>query len=127
MTHDQIVAALQRGYQLDDARESRRGCYPIRKPAPRTTAQADAGRSAASRQAGPDRVRRRLRHLRRWNRERSRQLLARLVDELPAPERVEPFAFLEDELLPLRITLVEPAAFVLACVQAAWGPYGPQN
>jgi hypothetical protein len=37
MTHDQIVAALQRGYQLDDARESRRGCYPIRKPVPRTT------------------------------------------------------------------------------------------
>ena len=36
MTHDQIVAALQRGYQLDDARESRRGCYPIRKPAPHT-------------------------------------------------------------------------------------------
>jgi hypothetical protein len=37
MTHDQIVAALQRGYQLDDARESRRGCYPVRKPAPRAT------------------------------------------------------------------------------------------
>ena len=37
MTHDQIVAALQSGYQLDDARESRRGCYPIRKPEPRTT------------------------------------------------------------------------------------------
>ena len=37
MTHDQIVAALQRGYQLDDARESRRGCYPIRKPTSRTT------------------------------------------------------------------------------------------
>jgi hypothetical protein len=35
MTHDQIVAALQRDYQLDDARESRRGCYPIRTPAPR--------------------------------------------------------------------------------------------
>jgi hypothetical protein len=35
MTHDQIVAALQRGYQLHDARESRRGCYPIRKPTPR--------------------------------------------------------------------------------------------
>jgi hypothetical protein len=35
MTHDQIVAALQRGYQLDDARESRRGCYPIRRPVPR--------------------------------------------------------------------------------------------
>ena len=37
MTHDQIVAALQRGYQLDDARESRRTCYPSRKPASRTT------------------------------------------------------------------------------------------
>jgi hypothetical protein len=37
MTHDKIVAALRRGYQLDDARESRRGCYPIREPAPRTT------------------------------------------------------------------------------------------
>jgi hypothetical protein len=37
MTHDQIVAALQRGYQLDDARESRRGCYPIRKPAARNS------------------------------------------------------------------------------------------
>jgi hypothetical protein len=37
MTHDEIVAALRRGYQLDDARESRRACYPIRKPAPRTT------------------------------------------------------------------------------------------
>ncbi len=37
MTHNQIVAALQRGCQLDEARESRRGCYPIRKPAPRTT------------------------------------------------------------------------------------------
>jgi hypothetical protein len=36
MTHDQIVAALRRGDQLDDARESRRGCYPLRKPAPRT-------------------------------------------------------------------------------------------
>ena len=37
MTHDQIVAALQRDYQLDDAHRSRRDCYPIRKPAPRTT------------------------------------------------------------------------------------------
>ena len=57
----------------------------------------------------------------------AQELLTRLVDGLPAPERVEPFAFLEDELLPLRLTLVEPAAFVLACVQAAWGPHGPQN
>jgi len=38
MTHDQIVAALRRGYQLDEARESRRGWYPIRKPAPITKA-----------------------------------------------------------------------------------------
>ena len=57
----------------------------------------------------------------------AQQLIARLVDELPEPERVEPFAFLEDKLLPLRMTLVEPAAFALACVQAAWGPHGPQN
>ena len=55
------------------------------------------------------------------------ELLGRLVDELPAPERVEPFAFLEDERLPLTVTLVEPAAFLLACDQAAWGPYGPRN
>jgi len=47
MTHDQIVAALRRGYQLDDARESRRGCYPIRKPAARETSQADGGRPTA--------------------------------------------------------------------------------
>ena len=57
----------------------------------------------------------------------TRQLLARLIDELPAPELVEPFAFLEDTRLPPRITLVEPTAFVLACVRAVWGPYGPQN
>ena len=57
----------------------------------------------------------------------AQELLARLVDELPAPERVEPFAFLEDELLPLTLTRVEPAAFVLACVQADWGPHGPKN
>jgi len=57
----------------------------------------------------------------------TQHLLARLVDELPASERVEPFAFLEGELLPLALTPVEPAAFVLACVQAAWGPHGPQN
>ena len=37
MTHDQIVAALRRDYQLEDARESRRDCYPIRKSAPRRT------------------------------------------------------------------------------------------
>ena len=57
----------------------------------------------------------------------TQQLLARLIDELPAPERVEPFAFLEDKRLPLTVTLVEPAAFVLACVQAVWGPRGPRN
>jgi hypothetical protein len=57
----------------------------------------------------------------------AQELLAGLVDELPAPERVEPWAFIEDELLPLAMAPVEPAAFVLACVQAAWGPHGPRN
>lgn len=49
------------------------------------------------------------------------------VSRVPVPERTEPFAFLEDIRLPPRITLVEPTAFALACVQAAWGPYGPRN
>jgi hypothetical protein len=57
----------------------------------------------------------------------AQELLAGLVDELPPPERVEPLAFIEDELLPLAMAPVEPAAFVLACVQAAWGPHGPRN
>jgi hypothetical protein len=57
----------------------------------------------------------------------ARQLLAALVDELPAPAPVEPFAFLDDDLLPRALTLVEPAAFALACVQASWGPHGPGN
>jgi hypothetical protein len=55
------------------------------------------------------------------------ELLAGLVDELPAPERVEPLAFVEDELLPLAMAPVEPAAFVLACAKAAWGPHGLRN
>jgi hypothetical protein len=57
------------------------------------------------------------------------ELYSALLDgtPVPAPERVEPFAFLEDELLPLTLTPVEPTAFVLACVQAAWGPRGPKN
>jgi hypothetical protein len=57
----------------------------------------------------------------------AQELLARLVDELPAPDRVEPFAFLDDELLPPTITLVEPVAFVLACVPAAWVHTGPRT
>jgi hypothetical protein len=57
----------------------------------------------------------------------TQQLVARLIDELPAPDRVEPFAFLEDTRLPPRITLVEPTAFALACLRAAWGPHGPRN
>jgi hypothetical protein len=57
----------------------------------------------------------------------AQELLAGLVDELPAPERVEPLAFIEDELLPLAMAPVEPVAFVVACVQAAWGPHGPRN
>ena len=57
----------------------------------------------------------------------AQELLARLVDELPVPERVEPLAFIEDELLPLAMAPVEPAAVILACVRVAWGPHGPQN
>jgi hypothetical protein len=55
------------------------------------------------------------------------QLLSALVDELPAPEPVEPFAFLEDDLLPPVLAPVEPTAFALACVQASWGARGPRN
>ena len=51
------------GDQLDDARESRRGCYPIRKPAPRTTVRRMSDEPLPS--GISDRVRRRLRHLRR--------------------------------------------------------------
>ena len=57
----------------------------------------------------------------------ARELLAALVDELPAGEPVVPLAFIEDALLPLAMAPVEPAAFVLACVQAAWGHHGPRN
>jgi hypothetical protein len=55
------------------------------------------------------------------------ELLAGLVDKLPALERVEPSVFLEDELLPRALAPVEPAAFVLACVQAAWVSHGLRN
>jgi hypothetical protein len=57
----------------------------------------------------------------------AQELLAGLVDELPEPERVEPLAFIEDALLPLAMAPVEPAAFVLACVKAAWGSHGLRN
>ena len=57
----------------------------------------------------------------------ARQLLAALVDELPASAPVEPFAFLDDALLPRALTPVEPAAFALACAQALWGAHGPRN
>jgi hypothetical protein len=57
----------------------------------------------------------------------AQELLAGLVDELPEPERVEPSAFIEDALLPLAMAPVEPAAFVLACVKAAWGDHGLRN
>lgn len=55
------------------------------------------------------------------------ELLSAIVDELPAPAPVEPFAFLDDDLLPRTLTLVEPTAFALACVQALWGERGPRN
>lgn len=57
----------------------------------------------------------------------AQELLSAVVDELPAPAPVEPFAFLDDDLLPRALTLVEPAAFALACVQALWGACGPRN
>ena len=57
----------------------------------------------------------------------ARQLMAALVDELPASAPVEPFVFLDDELLPRALTPVEPAAFALACAQALWGAHGPRN
>jgi hypothetical protein len=57
----------------------------------------------------------------------ARQLLAALVDELPASAPVEPFVFLDDEPLPRALTPVEPAAFALACAQAFWGAHGPRN
>jgi len=57
----------------------------------------------------------------------ARSLLTALVDELPAPPPVEPFAFLEDPLLPRALTPVEPTAFALACAQVLWGPRGPRN
>jgi hypothetical protein len=55
------------------------------------------------------------------------ELLSALVDELPAPALVEPFAFLDDDLLPRALTPVEPTAFALACAQALWGRRGPCN
>ena len=57
----------------------------------------------------------------------ARELLSAVVDELPAPAAVEPFAFLDDDLLPRALTPVEPTAFALACVQALWGASGPRN
>jgi hypothetical protein len=57
----------------------------------------------------------------------ARDLLSALVDELPAPAPVEPCAFLDDDLLPSALTLVEPTAFALACAQALWGARGPRN
>jgi hypothetical protein len=57
----------------------------------------------------------------------AQELVSALVDELPAPAPVQPFAFLDDDLVPLALTPVEPTAFALACVQALWGPRGPRN
>ena len=40
---------------------------------------------------------------------------------------VEPFALLDDDLLPGALTPVEPAAFALSCVQALRGVRGRRN
>jgi hypothetical protein len=57
----------------------------------------------------------------------AQELLSALVDELPGPTPVEPFAFLDDELLPSALAPVEPMAFALACAQALWGACGPRT
>jgi hypothetical protein len=57
----------------------------------------------------------------------AQELFATLVDELPAPAPVEPFAFLDDDRLPRALAPVEPTAFALACTQALWGVRGPRN
>jgi hypothetical protein len=57
----------------------------------------------------------------------AQELISAVVEELPAPAPVEPFAFLDDDLVPRALTLVEPAGFALECVQALWGPCGPRN
>jgi hypothetical protein len=54
-------------------------------------------------------------------------LFARLTDELPAVEPVVPVAYLDDDLLPRALQLVEPIAFALACARAAWGRQGPRD
>ena len=55
------------------------------------------------------------------------ELFARLTDDLPQLEPVVPVVFVEDELLPAALALVEPTAFVLEYAVAAWGPHGPRN
>jgi hypothetical protein len=57
----------------------------------------------------------------------AQELISTLVDELPAPAAIEPLAFLDDRLAPPAFTPLEPAAYVLACVQSLWGARGPRN
>jgi hypothetical protein len=54
-------------------------------------------------------------------------LVARLIDEIPAPEYLLPVTFLDDEALPLALAPVEPRAFIVACNQALWGTLGSLN
>ena len=53
----------------------------------------------------------------------AQQLLSAVVDELPAPAPVEPFAFLDDDRLPRALTLVEPAAFALTSQAPGGKPF----
>lgn len=55
------------------------------------------------------------------------ELLGRLTDTMPDVEPVIPAVFVDDDLLPAGLTLIEPTAFVLAYSVAAWGPRGPRN
>jgi hypothetical protein len=126
MTHDQIVAALQRGYKVEDARESRRGFHPIRKPAPRTKPRRMGDARLPSDKPDPTGFGDGLRHLRRWKRKRPgapgatrrRTARARACRAVRVPRR--------------RALAAEDHARRAGCLRtrvrpAAWGPYGPQN
>jgi hypothetical protein len=49
------------------------------------------------------------------------ELFARLTDEWPAAEPVVSVVVLADDLLPRALAPVEPVAFALAALRAAWG------
>ena len=109
----------------------RDACSMVEGPSPLPHLHDEPARTTDPARAAPDtaRVHGVERPVDGWERQAmsARKLLAGLVDELPAPERVEPLAFIEDEILPRAMAPVEPAAFGITCVQAAWGFHGLRN